>query len=154
MSTMTTDKIEKEILLRAPRTRVWRALTDSKEFATWFKASIAQPFTPGARVSATLGCHGTPLAIEMAIERVDPETHFSYRWNPSPEPGMDLSKEPTTLVEFTLLEVDGGTLLKVVESGFDRLPIERRAAALKGNDSGWTQQMSAIEEYLAAGPAR
>jgi uncharacterized protein YndB with AHSA1/START domain len=154
MSTMTTDKIEKQILLQAPRTRVWRALTDSKEFSTWFKATITQPFKPGTRVSATLNCGGhDPLAVDFDIERMDPETHFSYRWHPTPDAGMK-SDEPTTLVEFTLSDVDGGTLLKVVESGFDRLPVERRAAALKGNEGGWTKQMVAIEAYLDGASAR
>jgi len=150
MSTTTTDRIEKQILLRAPRTRVWRALTDSKEFGTWFQSVFTEPFRPDARLKGRVTYPGYEgLVFDVVIEKMEPERLFSYRWHPNAvDPTKDYSKEPMTLVEFTLDEVEGGTLLKVVESGFDGIPIPRRADALKSNDGGWAEQMKAIEGYL------
>ena len=154
MSTTTTDRIEKEILLQAPRARVWRALTDSKEFGTWFKVEFAETFRPGARLKGRITHPGYEhVVIDITVERMEPERRFSYRWHPNAiEPGVDYSSEPTTLVEFTLEAVEGGTLLKLVESGFDRIPLARRAEAFKGNEGGWAGQMKAIEEYLRKNP--
>ncbi len=154
MSTTITDRIEKEVRLRAPRSRVWRALTDSKEFGAWFQSAFSEPFRAGARIKGRITYPGYEhLAIEIVIEKMEPERLFSYRWHPNAvEPNMDYSKEPMTLVEFTLEEAEGGTLLKVVESGFDAIPIARRAEALKGNEGGWTIQMTAIESYLRQNP--
>ena len=150
MSTTTTDRIEKQILLSAPRARVWRALTDSKEFGTWFQSAFTEPFRPGARLKGRITYPGYEhLVIEFIIDKMEPERLFSYRWHPNAvDPGVDYSKEPMTLVEFTLEEAKGGTLLKLVESGFDRIPITRRAEALKSNEGGWAEQMTAIEGYL------
>src|ERR1700681_1858866 len=106
---------------------------------------------PGARVHGelTLPAHGN-VAIEMAIERMDPESLFSYRWHPyAIEPGVDYSSEPTTLVEFRLEEVPGGTALTVTESGFDQIPAARRMEAFRMNDQGWTEQVKRIERYVA-----
>jgi uncharacterized protein YndB with AHSA1/START domain len=150
MSTTTTDRIEKQIFLRAPRARVWRALSDSKEFGAWFRAAFEAPFAPGARLKGRITHPGYEhLVLDFVIERMEPEQLLSYRWHPNAiEPGIDYSKEPMTLVEFKLEDAPGGTMLTVVESGFDRIPMERRAAAIKGNDRGWAGQMTAIEEYL------
>ncbi len=154
MGTTTTDRIEKQILLRAPRARVWRALTDSREFATWFRCAFEQPFTAGARMKGRITYPGYEhLSMELVVERLEPERYFSYRWHPNAvDPGVDYSGEPTTLVEFRLEEREGGTLLTVTESGFDRIPIERRAKAIESNDGGWAQQMRAIESYLRERP--
>jgi uncharacterized protein YndB with AHSA1/START domain len=150
MSTTTTNAIEKQILLRAPRARVWRAISDSKEFGTWFQAAIDGPFVPGRRVTARITYPGYEhLVFEIIIERMEPERLFSYRWHPNAiDPGVDYSSEPMTLVEFTLEEAEGGTLLTVTETGFEHIPLARRAAALKGNESGWAGQMTAIDAYL------
>ena len=150
MSTTTTDRIEKEILLHAPRKRVWRALTDSKEFGAWFQAVFTEPFRPGARLKGRVTYPGYEhLVFDVVIEKMEPERLFSFRWHPNPvDPKQDYSKEPMTLVVFTLEEVEGGTLLRVMESGFDGIPIARRAEALKANEGGWAEQMSAIERYL------
>ena len=154
MPTSTTDRIEKRILLKAPRARVWRALVDSGEFGDWFGMKFEGPFVEGRSVRGRVTHPGYEhLSGDIVVERIEPETRFAYRWHPNAvEPGVDYSAEPMTLVEFVLEEKPGGTLLTVVESGFDSLPIERRAKALEGNDSGWAAQMKAIEAWLAAHP--
>jgi len=154
MTTTTTDRIEKEIVLRAPRSRVWRAITDSKEFGTWFQAVLTEPFRPGARLKGRVTYPGYEhVQFDIVVEKMEPERLFSYRWHPNAvDPKTDYSKEPMTLVEFTLEDVEGGTRLKLVESGFDAIPIARRAEALKSNDGGWSAQMTAIETYLRRNP--
>ena len=150
-----TDRIEKKVLLRAPRARVWRALTDAREFGQWFGVDLAEAFTPGARVKGKIsamhkGYEGKPF--EITIERMEPERLFSYRWHPyAHDPGVDYSSEPTTLVTFELTETGEGTLLTVVESGFDRIPLARRAEAYRMNDQGWAAQMNAIERHVTQG---
>jgi uncharacterized protein YndB with AHSA1/START domain len=142
----STDRIEKEIVLRAPRSRVWRALADADQFGAWFGMKLDGAFAPGSRV--TLRGDGD-MTFEIAIERMDPESRLSYRWHPyAVESGVDYSKEPTTLVEFRLEEVAGGTRLTVVESGFDGIPAARRAEALRMNDAGWTEQLENIARYV------
>ena len=149
-ATTTTDRIEKRILLRAPRARVWRALADSAEFGKWFQVAFSAPFRAGATLKGQLTIPGYQhLVMEITIEELVPERRFSYRWHPhAVEPGADYSGEPTTLVTFTLEEASGGTLLTIVEAGFDRLPVARRAEALRGNDGGWSMQVKAIQAYL------
>jgi uncharacterized protein YndB with AHSA1/START domain len=143
----STDRIEKEIVLRAPRSRVWRALADADQFGAWFGMKLDGAFAPGSRVTLRGGGDTT---FEIAIERMDPESRLSYRWHPyAVESGVDYSKEPTTLVEFRLEEVAGGTRLTVVESGFDAIPAARRAEALRMNDAGWTEQLENIARYVA-----
>jgi uncharacterized protein YndB with AHSA1/START domain len=162
---MTTDRIEKTILLRAPRNRVWRALSDSAEFGAWFGMRFDAPFTPGAvmrgvMVPTTVNAdvakaqkpyEGTPF--EITIERMEPERLFSFRWHPGAiDPTVDYSVEPTTLVVFTLEEVAGGVLLTVTESGFDRIPLARRANAFNQNEQGWTLVVKMFEEYIVHAP--
>jgi uncharacterized protein YndB with AHSA1/START domain len=148
---MSTDRIEKQIVLHAPRSRVWRALTSSQEFGDWFGAKMEGTFAPGARVTGRITIKGYEnLPMEIHIDRVEPEHHFSYKWHPyAIDPKTDYSKEPMTLVEFQLQEVPDGTQLTVVESGFDRIPLERRATAYRMNDGGWKGQIANIERYLA-----
>ncbi len=147
-----TDRIEKEIVLRATRSRVWHALADADQFGTWFGMKLEGDFVPGGRVHGqiTLPGHGQ-VTIEIAIERMDPENWMSYRWHPyAVEAGVDYSSEPTTLVEFQLEEVAEGTRLKVVESGFDGIPPARRAEALRMNDAGWAAQLENIARHVAS----
>ena|SRR5579863_538510 len=157
-----TDRIEKKILLRAPRARVWRALTDSGEFGSWFGMRIEGPFAPGAtvrgaivptKVDADVARLQKPyegLALELRVERLDPQRHFSFRWHPfSVERGVDYSAEPMTLVAFELDDAPGGILLTVTESGFDALPVARRAAAFAANEGGWAMVVGLIEKHLA-----
>jgi uncharacterized protein YndB with AHSA1/START domain len=146
-----TDRIEKEILLRAPRSRVWRALTNSDEFGTWFRVKLESAFVPGSSTRGRITYPGYEhLTMEVIVERMDPEELFSFRWHPDAvDPNADYSSEPTTLVEFRLEDAPGGTRLKVVESGFDRLPAARRDEAFRMNEGGWTEQMKNIERHVA-----
>jgi uncharacterized protein YndB with AHSA1/START domain len=159
------DFIKKNVLLRAPRARVWRALTDAQEFGSWFGMRLDGPFVQGksvqgrvvpTTVDAEVAAHQKPyegLLFELRVERLEPERLFSFRWHPSAvERGRDYSVEPTTLVTFELEVADGGVLLTVTESGFDAIPLERRAAAFSSNEQGWAMQMKLIEKYLAQHP--
>jgi len=150
MSTTATDRIEKKVLLKAPRARVWRALTDAREFGQWFGVDLAGPFSPGARVKGKITHKGYEhLTLEMTIEEMEPERLFSYRWHPyAVDPKVDYSSEPTTLVYFELHDSGNGTLLTVVKSGFDRIPAARRAEAYRMNDQGWAEQMKSIEKHV------
>src|SRR5690349_8745514 len=124
MTVTSSDRVEKTILLRAPRTRVWRALTNADEFGAWFRVKLEGGFAVGKRVEGKITHPGYEhLTMEVAVERMDAEQLFSFRWHPyAVDPKIDYSTEPTTLVEFRLEEVADGTLLTVVESGFDRIP--------------------------------
>jgi uncharacterized protein YndB with AHSA1/START domain len=149
---MSTDRIEKSVFLRAPRSRVWRAIATPEEFGAWFGVQLEGAFTPGARVTGRITVRGYEnLPMEITIERVEPESLFSYRWHPyAIDPKVDYSGEPTTLVEFRLEEAAGGTQLTVTESGFDRIPASRRAEAFRMNDQGWAGQLKNIERHVAA----
>jgi len=150
---ISTDRIEKTIVLRAPRSQVWQAIAGSRQFGEWFGVNIEGVFAPGARVSGRITTPGYDhLTMEIVIEQVVAERLFSYRWHPyAIEPGADYSQEPTTLVEFRLDEVSDGTRLTVTESGFDRIPAARRDLAFRMNDGGWTQQVVNIERYVRTG---
>jgi uncharacterized protein YndB with AHSA1/START domain len=158
---MNTDRIEKKVLLNAPLKRVWQAVSDSTEFGTWFGVRFDGPFTPGASLRGTIvgtmvnaevaaaqkKYEGTPF--EITVEQVQPERVLSFRWHPySVEPGVDSSGEPTTLVVFNLEETANGVLLTVTESGFDQIPVARRAKAFTANEQGWGIQVKLIEAYL------
>jgi uncharacterized protein YndB with AHSA1/START domain len=146
------NQIEKHIHLRAPRSRVWHALTNSEEFGTWFGAKLTGPFRPKSRVSGPITIQGFQhLMLHLEIERIEPESYFSYRWHPyAVDSNIDYSSEATTLVEFRLEEAPGGgTALTVIESGFDRIPLERRAKAFEMNDGGWAAQMENIARHVA-----
>ncbi len=149
---MSTDRIEKKVVLRAPRSRVWRAIADAEEFGSWFGAKLQGRFTPGARVQGPVTYPGYEhVTMDITVERVEPERLFSFRWHPDAvEPGVDYSGEPTTLVEFHLDEVAGGTQLTVIESGFDRIPLARRAKAFRDNESGWAEQVRNIERHVSS----
>jgi uncharacterized protein YndB with AHSA1/START domain len=162
MSTAVADRIEKQVLLRAPLARVWQALTDSKEFGAWFGVKFTAPFKAGARVAGTVVPTTVDpavaemqkpyegMAFEIVVDRIEPKKLFSFHWHPGHiDPAIDNSKEPMTLVVFTLEETAAGVKLVVTESGFSRIPLERRAEAFTLNEGGWTAQMTLIEKYLA-----
>lgn len=151
-TTTTTDAIRKSIVLRAPRARVWRALTDATEFGTWFRVTLDDPFVEGATVRGHVTYPGYEhLTFEILVERIDPQTRFSYRWHPAAtDATVDYSGEPTTLVEFLLEDAPEGTRLTITESGFDRLPASRRDDAFRVNDGGWTVQLQNITDYVQA----
>jgi uncharacterized protein YndB with AHSA1/START domain len=152
MVAQTSDRIEKHINLRAARSRVWRALTDAKEFGAWFGVQLDGEFRPKDKVSGRITIKGFEnVTFQLEIERLEPETYFSYRWHPyAVDPDIDYSTEPTTLVEFRLEDqAGGGTSLTVIESGFERIPLARRAKAFQMNDGGWAQQMENIARHVA-----
>jgi uncharacterized protein YndB with AHSA1/START domain len=146
------DRIEKKILLKAPRSRVWKAIADSQQFGAWFRVKLAEPFAAGKSIRGQITHPGYEhVTMELAVERIEPERLFSYRWHPyAVDPKVDYSAEPSTLVEFTLEEAQGGTLLHVVESGFDKVPAHRRDEAFRMNDGGWDAQLKNIERHVAA----
>lgn len=146
---MSTDRIEKRILLRAPRARVWRALADAEAFGEWFGVKLKGSFAPGMRLQGAVTHPGYEhVPFEITIERMEPERLISWRWHPHAiDPKIDYSAEPTTLVVFELEATAEGTMLSVVESGFDGIPLARRLEAYRGNDQGWAIQMKAIERY-------
>jgi uncharacterized protein YndB with AHSA1/START domain len=151
MTESSTDRIERTVVLRAPRSRVWRALTDPTEFGAWFGVRVEGKFAPGARVRGAITHPGYEhVTWDVTIERMEPERLFSWRWHPyAVEPGVDYSKEPTTLVSFELQDSPEGTRLTVVESGFDQVPASRRALAYRMNGDGWTHQVQAIARHVA-----
>jgi uncharacterized protein YndB with AHSA1/START domain len=145
-----SDRIEKTIELKAPIARVWRALTDYREFGTWFRVRLDGPFMPGQVSRGQITYPGYEhLKWEAVVQKMQPETYFSFTWHPyAIEPDTDYTTEPPTLVEFTLEKTAGGTRLTVVESGFDKLPPERRLQAFRSNDGGWAEQVKNIERHL------
>jgi uncharacterized protein YndB with AHSA1/START domain len=159
---MNTDRIEKKIVLKAPRERVWLAITDSTRFGAWFGVELDGPFVVGKETQGRIA--PTKVDPQVAkhqeayrgvlwralVERVDPMKVFSFRWHPyAIDPTSDYSKEPMTRVTFELQDAEGGTLLTITESGFEQLPLARRAQALESNDIGWGHQTRLIEKYLA-----
>lgn len=163
--TSANDRIVKTAVLRAPHDRVWRAISDAKAFGTWFGVDIAGSFSPGAR----LACKIVPTKVdpevaksqapyagapfEIVVDKVEPMRLVSFRWHPYGIDAADLTNEPMTLVELALEEVAGGTKLTITESGFDKIPLERRAKAFASNEGGWTMQLELIAKYLAGGYA-
>jgi uncharacterized protein YndB with AHSA1/START domain len=159
--TSSTDRIEKRVFLRSSQERVWRAISDATEFGTWFGIELDGAFAPGARMSGRIKptevdaevartqekYRGMPLAFY--VERVEPMSLLSFRWHPfAIDSSIDYSGEPMTLVTFTLKPADGGTMLTIVESGFDAIPIARRADAFEANEEGWSLMAQLVEKYL------
>ena len=149
-----TDRIERSIAINAPRARVWRALANADEFGRWFGANLqGQAFVPGQRTRGPMtipGCEHIPF--DVIVERVEPETLLSFRWHPYPkDPAVDYSKEERTLVTLSLHDTAQGTLLTVVESGFDKVPPARRMEAFRMNGHGWEVQLANVQRYASAG---
>jgi uncharacterized protein YndB with AHSA1/START domain len=145
----TTDRIQKTTIIRAPRSKVWRALTDSRQFGQWFEAEVEGPFVPGQRAEGATTCPGYEhLRFQVDVEQMVPERLFSWRWQPGGDP-IDPSL-PTTLVVFELEDVPEGTRLTVTETGFDQIPVDRRAKAYRENDQGWTEQLENVRNYVGA----
>ena len=158
---MSSDRIENEVLLRAPLERVWRAISDADEFGLWFGVRFDGPFVAGTSVTGVI----TPTTVDEDVARaqaphagksdtwqivsVEPQRRLAFRWHPyAVESGTEYSQDPTTLVEFTLTETNDGVLLRIVESGFDKIPVERRASALEQNAEGWAAQTELVRKYL------
>ena len=162
---MNTDRIEKKVLLKAPLARVWSAISDARQFGSWFGVTFEGPFVAGAalRGRITMTTVDPEVArlqkphegkdFNISVESIEPMRLFSFRWHPyAIDPKADYSREPTTLVSFELREADGSTLLTITESGFDRVPLDRRAQAFAANEGGWTHQCTNVEKYLALHP--
>jgi len=150
--TVSTDRIERQILLKAPRSRVWRALADAEAFGQWFGVALkGQHFVAGEPARGYITHPGYEhLLFEITLERIEPERLLSFHWHPyAVDPAHDYSNEPPTLVVFELEDMADGTLLRVVESGFDRIPVERRAKAFRMNSGGWDQQMANIAQHVS-----
>ena len=148
-----TDRIETKILLKAPRARIWRALSNAEEFGNWFGVALqGKSFRAGERVQGRVTYPGYEHVIfDVSIERMEPETLLSWRWHPAAvDPAVDYSHEPTTLVVFELQETQNGTLLSISESGFDQVPTTRRAEAFRLNSGGWDGQMDNIAKHFNA----
>jgi uncharacterized protein YndB with AHSA1/START domain len=147
-------QIEKQIEIAAPVSRVWRALTDYRQFGEWFLVKMDGPFVAGKPVGGRITHPGYEhLRMEIVVKAIEPETLFSYTWHPyAVDPKVDYTKEASTLVEFRLQATAGGTLLTVTESGFEKIPSERRAEAFLRNDGGWKQQIKNIEAYVSKNP--
>jgi uncharacterized protein YndB with AHSA1/START domain len=148
-----SDRIEKSIELKAPVARVWRALTDHNQFGAWFRVKLDDPFVPGQTAHGRITYPGYEhLRFEVHVRTMEPERSFSFTWHPyAVDPDRDYSQETPTLVVFTLEPAPNGTLLRVVESGFDKIPEGRRAEAFRMNEGGWTAQMDNIAKHLGHG---
>jgi uncharacterized protein YndB with AHSA1/START domain len=160
--TTSTDRIEKKVLLRAPRERVWRAISEAKAFGSWFGVAFEGAFVPNARLLGRIVPTSADKEVAkmqepyagalftIHVERIEPMRLFSFRWHPfAVDQTVDYDAEPMTLVEFTLEDAPGGTLLTITESGFDRIPLARRARAFEANEEGWGMQVRLVEKYLA-----
>ncbi|MGH9757849.1 MAG: SRPBCC family protein [Candidatus Acidiferrales bacterium] len=147
-------RIEKRIELKAPVSRVWRALTDYREFGEWFRVKIDGPFVAGQVSRGHITYPGYEhLRWEAVVRKIEPQRLFSYTWHPyAVDPKKDYSGEASTLVEFTLEKTPGGTLLVVTESGFEKIPADRREEAFRRNDGGWAQQVKNIASHVAEKP--
>ena len=145
-----SDRIEKTIEINAPLSRVWRALTDYREFGSWFRVRLEGPFIVGEVARGHITYPGYEhIRMEAVIQKIEPMRLFSFTWHPyAIDPTVDYSGEPSTLVEFTLEEIASGTRLRVVESGFDKIPAHRRAEAFRMNEGGWEQQMQNIARHV------
>ncbi|MGI9086545.1 MAG: SRPBCC family protein [Chthoniobacterales bacterium] len=148
------DRIEKQIELKAPRDRVWRALTDYREFSEWFGVKLESPFVAGTKTRGYLTIPGYEhLLMDVVVQTLEPEKYFSFQWHPyAIDPKVDYSKETPTLVEFRLEEIPNGIRLTVTESGFDKIPAARRDEAFRMNDHGWSEQMKDIKSHVENSP--
>jgi uncharacterized protein YndB with AHSA1/START domain len=144
------NQIQRRTVIRAPRARVWNALTNIAEFCRWFSCESAAPaFQPGVRADMISVYGGQRHKFFMEIVEMLPEHTFSWRWHPgSVAPGEDLSAEPMTFVTFTLEEAEGGTHVTVTETGFEHLFASRRSRVMGENTEGWKIQFAAFERYF------
>jgi len=156
-----TDRIVKSIVLNAARERVWRAISDSTQFGSWFGMRFDGPFVAGKRITgriaptqvdpdvAKLQESHAGKAFELLVDSIEPMDRFALRWHPyAIDPAADYSREPMTLIEFVLEDSGAGTKLTITESGFDRIPLARRAEARKANEGGWEQQTRLVQKFV------
>ena len=152
--TQSSDRITRSIVIEAPRERVWRALSNAEDFGNWFGANLdGQRFSPGERARGRMKFPGFEhVWFDVVVEHVQPQDLLSYRWHPyAVDPAIDYSAEEPTLVTFTLADAPpNSTLLTVTESGFDKVPPQRRLEALRMNTRGWEGQLGRIAQHVAA----
>ncbi len=159
--TNATDRIEKSFVLRAPHARVWAAISDARQFGSWFGVEFDGEFAAGARITGRIVPTTVDAEVaksqephsgtqfEFQIESVEPMRRFAFRWHPyAVDASIDYTDEPTTLVEFQLAAVGNDTRVTITESGFDRLPPNRRAEAFSRNEAGWAAQTQLLTKYL------
>src|SRR3981189_643233 len=151
---MEKNRIEKQIDLKRPVSRVWRALTDYREFGEWFRVKLEGPFVAGKEAQGQITHPGYEhLQMTVFLQKIEPERYFSYTLHPyAIDPQVDYSQETPTLVEFRLEKSAKGTLLKVTESGFEKIPSDRRLEAFRMNENGWAQQLKNIERHVVEKP--
>lgn len=147
------DCIDKDIVIEAPVSRVWRAITDADEFSAWFGVRLESQFAVGSEMQGMMtNPKYAHIRLKLIVESIEPETRFAYRWLPyALDPEVDYSKETPTTVTFHLSPTESGTHLRVTECGFDKVPEWRRDLAFKMNSSGWEQQVVRIQRYVMTG---
>jgi len=151
MTKSKTDAIHKELVLKAPPSRVWQAISNAEQFGTWFGAKLRGEFAAGRTVEGTVSYQGKELPLRLLIDRIEPERVLAFRWHPyAIDPSVDYSHEPMTLVELAIAPAPEGTLLTVTESGFDQIPEARRAKAFEMNSGGWAAQLDNIARHVGA----
>jgi uncharacterized protein YndB with AHSA1/START domain len=151
MTKSKTDAIHKQLVLKAPPSRVWQAISNAEQFGTWFGAKLRGELVAGHTVEGTVSYQGKELTMTLAIDRVEPERVVAFRWHPyAVDPAADYSQEPTTLVELAIAPAPEGTLLTITESGFDQIPEARRARAFEMNSGGWAEQLQNIARHVSA----
>jgi uncharacterized protein YndB with AHSA1/START domain len=156
-----SDMIEKGALLRAPPARVWSAVSDARQFGSWFGVELDGPFVEGRELTGRIvpttvdpevaklqePHRGKPFAF--TVERIEPMRRITFRWHPfAIDPKVDYSKEPMTTIVFALEEAEGGTRLTITESGFDGIPLARREQAHRANEGGWEHQLRLVGKYV------
>jgi len=147
---MNENRIERSVDLKSAPSKVWKALTDHKQFDQWFSIRLNGPFAVGTTVAGNLTFEGMEhVSVEFTVTALEPESRFAYKWHPGAiDPSIDYSKEPETLVEFTLMPQGSGTKLTVVETGFEKIPGGRRLEAFRMNTEGWVGQLEALVNYV------
>lgn len=148
-----SNSIERSIIINAPRERVWNALANAEQFGAWFGVALAgHRFEPGQRVRAPMSaCGHDNVWFDVVIDRIEAPQLFSFRWHPCAlDAAVDYAQEEPTLVTFTLQDApQQGTLLTVVESGFDKVPPQRRLQAFRMNSQGWDAQLNNIVRHVS-----
>jgi uncharacterized protein YndB with AHSA1/START domain len=157
-----SDRIQKVAVLKAPREKVWKAVSDAKQFGAWFGVDFEGDFKAGAHMTGTMRpTQADPevakqqeaykgMKFEFWVDEIQPPSRISFRWHPfAIDPKVDYSSEPATHIVFELAEVDGGTKLTITETGFDKIPLHRRVEAFKANEGGWAKQLELLEKYVA-----
>jgi len=140
------DTIVREITVKAPKERVYKAITDPKQIVTWFPDAIEGTLEVGERPIFNFGKHGKN---QIYVEAANPYDYFAYRWVPgSNNVTGDVLTVPNTLVEFRIETSEGMTKVTLTESGFASLPAEVAQKSFEQNSGGWEFMISRLEKIL------